>query len=226
VSNDPIADQVPIDWHAVAARQQQHNLALIRTALGDVGQLDQPEHQLIAQVAWDGGHLELASLLRKARLATPIAVPAPAANGPADTADQVVSQPEEPDGDEHDVRHEVTADPRRQGPHEPRTDIHQQPVQARLMGARGGEPATSAQMTHYTFVRDWHTGDGDAAVIAVKADLSLDDPYTDAEARAFAAGDEHWADWLDGDSFEDATFLVLVAFIDLNKHVDIAVLQA
>ncbi|MDT4991334.1 MAG: hypothetical protein QOH97_1226 [Actinoplanes sp.] len=28
------------------------------------------------------------------------------------------------------------------------------------MGARGGEPATSAQVTHYTFVRDWHDGDG------------------------------------------------------------------
>ncbi|MGI5185468.1 hypothetical protein ACQEVZ_55420 [Dactylosporangium sp. CA-152071] len=81
-------------------------------------------------------------------------------------------------------------------------------------------------MTHYTFVRDWHYSDDDAAVIAVKADLSLDDPYADAETRAFAAGDEHWAAWLAGDSFENATFLVLVAFIDLTDHVEIALLRA
>lgn len=94
------------------------------------------------------------------------------------------------------------------------------------MAAHGAEPATSERVTHYTFVRDWHYGEGDAAVIAVKADLSLQDPYADAEARAFAAGDEHWADWLAGDSFENATFHVLVAFIDLSDHVEITVLRA
>lgn len=99
MSNDPIGEHEPIDWHAAAARQQQHNLAPIRAALGDVGQLDQPERQFIAQIAWDGGHLELASLLRKARQATPIAAPAPPADGSADNADQGVSQPDEPDRD-------------------------------------------------------------------------------------------------------------------------------
>jgi hypothetical protein len=73
VNDNPIGDTEPIDWQATAARQQQHNIALIRTALGDVGDLDQREHQFIAQIAWDGGHRELASLLRKARQAPPIA---------------------------------------------------------------------------------------------------------------------------------------------------------
>lgn len=93
------------------------------------------------------------------------------------------------------------------------------------MAADGAEP-TSGRVTHYTFVRDWHYSEGDAAVIVAKADLSLEDPYADAETRAFAAGDEHWADWLDGDTFENATFLVLVAFIDLTDHVEITVLRA
>jgi hypothetical protein len=70
--NDSIGDTEPIDWHAVAARQQQYNIALICAALGDVGDLDRQEQQFIAQIAWGGGHLELASLLRKARQATPI----------------------------------------------------------------------------------------------------------------------------------------------------------
>jgi hypothetical protein len=99
VSNEPIGEHEPIDWHAAAARQQQHNLALIRAALGDVGDLDQPEQQFIAQIAWDGGHLELASLLRKARQATPTAPPAPTADGPADTPDQIVNGHEAPAGD-------------------------------------------------------------------------------------------------------------------------------
>lgn len=99
MSNEPIGEHEPIDWHAAAARQQQHNLALIRAALGDVGDLDQPERQFIAQVAWDGGHLELASLLRKARQAAPIAPPEPAADGPADTADQLVDEHDAPAGD-------------------------------------------------------------------------------------------------------------------------------
>jgi hypothetical protein len=72
VNDNPIGGTEPIDWHAEAARQQQHNIALIRTALGDVGDLDQRERQFIARIAWDGGHLELASLLRKARQAAPI----------------------------------------------------------------------------------------------------------------------------------------------------------
>jgi hypothetical protein len=70
--NDSIGGTEPIDWQAVAARQQQYNIALIRAALGDVGDLDWQEHQFIAQIAWDGGHLELASLLRKARQAPPV----------------------------------------------------------------------------------------------------------------------------------------------------------
>jgi hypothetical protein len=73
--NDSIGDTEPIDWHAVAARQQQYNIALISAALGDVGDLDRREQQFIAQIAWGGGHLELASLLRKARQATPITPP-------------------------------------------------------------------------------------------------------------------------------------------------------
>lgn len=74
--NDSIDGTEPIDWQAVAARQQQHNITLIRAALGDVGDLDRQEHQFIAQIAWDGGHLELASLLRKARQAPPAGQPA------------------------------------------------------------------------------------------------------------------------------------------------------
>jgi len=82
-----MADQLsdtpePIDWHAVAARQHRHNLSLIFTALGDVGHLDSEEQRFISQVAWDGGHLQLASLLQKARQAPPAAV----APSPRDTA--------------------------------------------------------------------------------------------------------------------------------------------
>ena len=63
--NSFIGDTEPIGWQAAAARQQ-HSIALIRAALGDVGDLDQQEHQFIAQIAWNGGYLELASLLNKA----------------------------------------------------------------------------------------------------------------------------------------------------------------
>ncbi|MDT5024255.1 MAG: hypothetical protein QOE61_681, partial [Micromonosporaceae bacterium] len=68
----------PIDWHAVAARQHRHNQSLILTALGDVGQLDSEEQRFLSQVAWNGGHLQLASLLHKARQAPPMdGAPAP-----------------------------------------------------------------------------------------------------------------------------------------------------
>jgi len=82
-----MADQLsdtpePIDWHAVAARQHRHNQSLIFTALGDVGQLDSEEQRFILQVAWDGGHLQLASLLQKARQSPPAA----GAPAPRDTA--------------------------------------------------------------------------------------------------------------------------------------------
>jgi hypothetical protein len=80
VNDNPIGDTEPIDWQAAAARQQQHNITLIRAALGDVADLDQQEHQFIAQIASDGGHIELASLLRKARQAPPI-TPAGQPNG-------------------------------------------------------------------------------------------------------------------------------------------------
>lgn len=73
MNDQPTRGTEPIAWHAAAARQQRHNIALIRGALGDVGDLDQPEQQFIAQIAWEGGHLELASLLRKARQAPPLA---------------------------------------------------------------------------------------------------------------------------------------------------------
>lgn len=99
MSNEPIGDHEPIDWHAAAARQQQHNLALIRAALGDVGDLDQPEQQFIAQIAWNGGHLELASLLRKARQAAPTKPTKPTADGPADTTDPVVNDHDATAGD-------------------------------------------------------------------------------------------------------------------------------
>jgi hypothetical protein len=87
VNDNPTAGSEPIDWHAEAARQQQHNIALIRTFLGDVGDLNQREQQFIAQIAWDGGHLELASLLRKARQAPPLAPAASSAtNGDSQPA--------------------------------------------------------------------------------------------------------------------------------------------
>lgn len=61
----------PVDWHHAATRQHRHNRDLIYTALGDVGPIDGDERRFISQIAWDGGHLQLASLLRKARQAPP-----------------------------------------------------------------------------------------------------------------------------------------------------------
>ncbi len=63
----------PVDWHDAATRQHQHNRDLIYTALGDVGPIDSDERRFISQIAWDGGHLQLTSLLRKARQAPPAA---------------------------------------------------------------------------------------------------------------------------------------------------------
>jgi hypothetical protein len=90
VNNPPTGEPEPIAWHTVAARQQQHNITLIRTALGDVGELDAEEEMFIDQTAWNGGHLQLASLLHKARQATPIDTEQPE-NPAGDTASQMIN---------------------------------------------------------------------------------------------------------------------------------------
>lgn len=84
----------PVDWHDAATRQHQYNRDLIYTALGDVGPLDGDERRFISQIAWDGGHLQLASLLRKARQAAP----APASSQPDDAiaATEVAEPPAGP----------------------------------------------------------------------------------------------------------------------------------
>lgn len=69
--DNDLDDRSAIDWHASASRQHQHCKTLVYDALGDVGPLDDSETRFISQVAFDGGFLELASLLRKARAAAP-----------------------------------------------------------------------------------------------------------------------------------------------------------
>ena len=99
-----MADQIgytpePIDWNAVAARQHRHNQSLIITALGDVG-LDAEDQRFISQVACTSDHLQLVSLLQKARQAPPAAgVPEPcdtAATNPHPREEDLIPAAEQP----------------------------------------------------------------------------------------------------------------------------------
>ncbi len=84
--DNDLGDDSAVDWHAAASRQHDHCKALVYAALGDVGPLDDNETKFISQVAFDGGFLELASLLRKARAAAPASAQSPAHRMPGEAS--------------------------------------------------------------------------------------------------------------------------------------------